>query len=65
MSTNLITLPIILPMLTAIICMFLHGRDIRLQRAVAGIAAVSLLGVSLYTLSRVIGGDEILVFTAS
>lgn len=65
MSTNLITLPIIVPMLTAIICMFLHGRDIRLQRVVAGISAVSILGIGLYIFSRVMDGETILVFTAS
>ena len=65
MSTNLITLPIIIPMLTAIICMFLHGRDIRLQRVVAGISALVSLGVGVCIFSRVIDGETVLVFTAS
>ena len=65
MSTNLITLPIIIPMLTAIICMFLHGRDIRLQRVVAAASALTSLGVGICIFSRVIDGETVLVFTAS
>lgn len=65
MSTNLITLPIIIPMLTAIICMFLNGRDIRIQRTVAGISALTSLGVAFYIFSRVMDGETVLVFTAS
>lgn len=65
MSTNLIVLPIIVPMLTAIICMFLHGRDIRIQRTVAGLSALTSLAVAVVIFSRVIDGQTVLVFTAS
>lgn len=65
MSTNLIVLPIVIPMLTAILCMFLHGRDIRLQRVVAALSAVCMIGISAYIFSRVMDGETVLVFTAS
>ena len=65
MSTNLIVLPIVIPMLTAILCMFLHGRDIRFQRVLAGLSAMASLGLALYIFSRVMDGETVLVFTAS
>lgn len=65
MSTNLIVLPIVIPMLTAILCMFLQGRDIRLQRILAGASALASIVLSLYIFSRVIDGETVLVFTAS
>lgn len=65
MSTNLIVMPIVIPMLTAILCMFLHGRDIRLQRILAGLSAMASLGTAIYIFSRVMDGTTVLVFTAS
>lgn len=65
MSTNLIVLPIVIPMLTAIFCMFLHGRDIRIQRVLAGLSALGSIGLALYIFSRVMDGQTVLVFTAS
>lgn len=65
MSTNLITLPIIIPMFTAIVCMFLHGRNIQIQRVIAGISALTSLGVAFKIFSEVVDGETVLVFTAS
>lgn len=65
MSTNLIVLPIVIPMFTAILCMFLHGRDIRLQRILAGVSAIASLSLAFYIFSRVMDGETVLVFTAS
>ena len=65
MSTNLIVLPIVIPMLTAIVCMFLYGRDIRLQRMVAALSSIVSIAISLDIFCQVLDGETILVFTAS
>lgn len=65
MSTNLIVLPIVIPMLTAILCMFLHGRDIRIQKTIAGVSAIASLCLAFYIFGQVMDGETVLVFTAS
>lgn len=65
MSTNLIVMPIVIPMLTAILCMFLNGRDIRFQRVIAGLSALASLSTAIYIFSQVMDGETVLVFTAS
>lgn len=65
MSTNLIVMPIVIPMLTAILCMFLNGRDIRFQRVIAGLSALTSLATAIYIFTQVMDGETVLVFTAS
>lgn len=64
MSTNLIILPIFIPFVAAILCMFLHKKNWIARRVIALTAAVALLISCAYIFSQVIDGD-ILVFTAS
>ncbi len=64
MSTNLIILPIFIPFVAAILCMFLHKKSLMAKRIIAFISASSLLASTADILAQVIDGD-ILVFTSS